>query len=69
MTLESGLLGTLYFMRASFPFMKDHGGSIINLGSREGIFGGVGMAVYAATKERIRGLSRASGASTTSVSM
>jgi NAD(P)-dependent dehydrogenase (short-subunit alcohol dehydrogenase family) len=58
MTLESGFLGTLYFMQASFPHMKERGGSIINLGSREGIFGGVGMSVYAATKEAIRGLSR-----------
>jgi NAD(P)-dependent dehydrogenase (short-subunit alcohol dehydrogenase family) len=58
MTLESGFLGTLYFMQASFPHLKEHGGSIINLGSREGIFGGVGMSVYAANKEAIRGLSR-----------
>ncbi|MFL6602463.1 MAG: SDR family NAD(P)-dependent oxidoreductase, partial [Steroidobacteraceae bacterium] len=58
MTLESGLLGTLYFMQASFPHMKERGGSIINLGSREGIVGGVGMSVYAATKEAVRGLSR-----------
>jgi NAD(P)-dependent dehydrogenase (short-subunit alcohol dehydrogenase family) len=58
MTLESGFLGTLYCMQASFPHMKERGGSIINLGSREGIFGGVGMSVYAANKEAIRGLSR-----------
>src|SRR3954452_5314790 len=57
-TLESVFLGTLYFMQASFPYMKEHGGSVINLGSREGIFGGVGMSVYAATKEAVRGLSR-----------
>ena len=58
MTLESGFLGTLYFMQASFAHMKERGGSIINLGSREGIFGGVGMSVYAANKEAVRGLSR-----------
>jgi NAD(P)-dependent dehydrogenase (short-subunit alcohol dehydrogenase family) len=58
MTLESGFFGTLYFMQASLPHMQERGGSIINLGSREGIFGGVGMSVYAATKEAIRGLSR-----------
>jgi len=58
MTLESGFMGTLYFMQASFPHMKERGGSIINLGSREGIFGGVGMSVYAANKEAVRGLSR-----------
>ena len=58
LTLESGLLGTIYFMQASFPYLKRQGGSIINLGSREGVFGGQGFGIYAATKEGIRGLSR-----------
>lgn len=58
MIMESGFRGTLQHMQAAFPHMKERGGSIINLGSREGIFGGVGMGVYAANKEAIRGLSR-----------
>ena len=58
MTVESGLLGTLYHMQAAFPHMKERGGSIINFGSREGVYGGVGFGIYAATKEAIRGLSR-----------
>ena len=58
MTLESGLLGTIYYMQAAFPHLKQRGGSIINLGSREGIHGGSGFAIYAATKEGVRGLSR-----------
>ena len=58
MTLESGLLGTLYHMQAAFPGMRENGGSIVNLGSREGEFGGIGFGIYAATKEGIRGLSR-----------
>jgi NAD(P)-dependent dehydrogenase (short-subunit alcohol dehydrogenase family) len=58
MTIESGLLGTLYHMQAAFPHMKERGGSIINFGSRQGIYGGVGSGIYAATKEAIRGLSR-----------
>jgi NAD(P)-dependent dehydrogenase (short-subunit alcohol dehydrogenase family) len=58
LTLESGLLGTLYHMQAAFPHLKTRGGAIINFGSREGIFGGVGFGIYAATKEGIRGLSR-----------
>lgn len=58
LTLESGLLGTLYYMQASLPHLKERGGSIINLGSREGIHGGAGFGIYAATKEGIRGLSR-----------
>jgi len=58
LTLESGLLGTLYHMQAAFPYLKANGGSIINLGSREGIVGGAGFGIYAATKEAIRALSR-----------
>ncbi len=58
LTVESGLLGTLYHMQAAFPHLKERGGSIINFGSREGEFGGVGFGIYAATKEAIRGLSR-----------
>jgi NAD(P)-dependent dehydrogenase (short-subunit alcohol dehydrogenase family) len=58
-TLHSGLLGTLFHMQAAFPHMRrGGGGSIINMGSREGIFGGLGFGIYAATKEGIRGLSR-----------
>jgi NAD(P)-dependent dehydrogenase (short-subunit alcohol dehydrogenase family) len=58
LTLESGLFGTIYHMQAVFPYMKEHGGSIINFGSREGMHGGVGFGIYAATKEGIRGWSR-----------
>lgn len=58
LTLQSGLYGTFQHMQAVLPHMKEKGGSIINFGSREGIFGGLGFAAYAATKEGIRGLSR-----------
>lgn len=58
LTLDSGLVGTLNHMQAAFPHLKVKGGSIINLGSREGIMGGVGFGIYAATKEGIRALSR-----------
>lgn len=59
MTLESGFFGTFHHMQAAFPQLTARGGgSIINLGSREGIFGGVGFGAYAATKEAIRGLTR-----------
>ncbi|HTZ71182.1 MAG TPA: SDR family NAD(P)-dependent oxidoreductase [Acetobacteraceae bacterium] len=58
LTIESGLFGTLQHMQAAFPHLKAQGGSIINLGSREGIHGGNGFGIYAATKEGIRGLSR-----------
>jgi NAD(P)-dependent dehydrogenase (short-subunit alcohol dehydrogenase family) len=58
MTLESGLLGTLYHMQAVFPHMKERGGSIVNFGSRTGVIGEAGFGIYGATKEGIRGLSR-----------
>lgn len=58
LTIESGLYGTFQHIQAAIPHMKEHGGSIINFGSYEGIHGGVGFAAYAATKEAIRGLSR-----------
>jgi NAD(P)-dependent dehydrogenase (short-subunit alcohol dehydrogenase family) len=58
LTMESGFYGTLYHMQEALAALKVNGGSVINLGSREGIFGGIGMSVYAAGKEAIRGLSR-----------
>ncbi len=59
MTLESGLLGTLYHMQAAFEHFKGRNtGSIINFGSRTGTIGEAGFGIYAATKEGIRGLSR-----------
>lgn len=58
LTIESGLHGSIHHMQAAFPHMKERGGSIINFGSREGIFGGSGFSIYAAAKEGIRGMSR-----------
>jgi NAD(P)-dependent dehydrogenase (short-subunit alcohol dehydrogenase family) len=58
LTIGSGLYGSFHHMQAVLPHMKEKGGSIINFGSREGIWGGPGFAAYAATKEAIRGLSR-----------
>lgn len=59
LTLGSGLYGTVHHMQAAIaPMQARGGGSVINLGSREGIVGGRGFAAYAATKEAIRGLSR-----------
>jgi len=58
LTLESGVLGTIQHMQAAFPHLKERGGSIINFGSREGVHGGLGFGIYAATKEGVRALSR-----------
>lgn len=58
-TVESGLYGSIYYMQAVRPHMVERGGgSIINLGSRQGIVGPPGYSIYGATKEAIRGLSR-----------
>lgn len=57
--MESGFYGTLYFMQAAFPHLRERGGSIVNFGSMAGLQGWAGFAPYAAAKEAIRGLSRA----------
>ena len=53
--LHSGLYGTWQMMQLCFPYMKEHGGSIINFGSIGGVNGLEGFAAYAAEKEAIRG--------------
>lgn len=58
LTLGSGLLGTLYHMQAAFPYLKERGGSVINFGTRQGIYGEPGDGIYGAGKEGIRALSR-----------
>lgn len=58
LVLGSGLMGTIYHMQAAYPHLKAGGGSVINFGSREGIHGGRGFGIYAASKEGIRGWSR-----------
>jgi NAD(P)-dependent dehydrogenase (short-subunit alcohol dehydrogenase family) len=56
--VRSGLFGTIYFMQAAYAPLRKRGGAVINLGSGQGVIGGIGAASYAATKEAIRGLSR-----------
>lgn len=58
LTLGSGLLGTLFHMQAALPHLKQRGGSIINYGTRQGIYGEPGDGIYGATKEGVRALSR-----------
>lgn len=57
-TFRTGLLGTLWGMKAAFPHMKQEGGKIINFASEFGIVGNEGAAAYNSTKEAIRALSR-----------
>ena len=56
-TYQTGFKGTLYGMKAVFPYMKNqHRGRIINFGSPMALTGKAHMAAYNATKEAIRSL-------------
>jgi len=60
--VEVDLLGSLYFMQACFPYLKAHGGSIVNFGSQAAFMGVKGFGAYAAVKEAVRGLTKAAAA-------
>lgn len=49
---------TWHMMKLCFPYMKDRGGSIINLGSTGGVLGLANYAIYASVKEATRALTR-----------
>jgi NAD(P)-dependent dehydrogenase (short-subunit alcohol dehydrogenase family) len=57
--LDTGFFGTVHFMQAAFPHLRERGGSIINIGSYVGLHSTSGRATYTATKEAIRAVSRA----------
>jgi 2-hydroxycyclohexanecarboxyl-CoA dehydrogenase len=61
-TFQTGLKGTLYGMQAAFPYLREHGGKVINMGSGNGIANLKGTAAYNATKEAIRSLTRTAAA-------
>jgi NAD(P)-dependent dehydrogenase (short-subunit alcohol dehydrogenase family) len=58
LALGTGLMGTFYFMQECFPYMKQHGGKIINFASAAGLEGHNNWTAYAAAKEGIRALTR-----------
>lgn len=58
LSMDTGLKGTLHFMKAAYPELKKTKGSIVNFGSGAGLLGQKNQASYAAAKEAIRGLSR-----------
>jgi 2-hydroxycyclohexanecarboxyl-CoA dehydrogenase len=58
LTYRTGLLATLWGMKAVFPHMRDRGGKIINLCSPAGQVGMAFSAAYNATKEGVRALTR-----------
>ncbi len=58
LTFGSGFHGTLYHMQAALPWLKKQGGSIVNFGTRQGIYGQPHDGCYGANKEAIRALTR-----------
>jgi NAD(P)-dependent dehydrogenase (short-subunit alcohol dehydrogenase family) len=58
LALGTGLMGTFHFMQECFPYMKKHGGKIINFASAAGLEGHSNWTAYAAAKEGIRALTR-----------
>ena len=56
---QSGTIGSLNYMQATFPYMKEqHEGRIINFASATGMFGIAGQLAYASNKEAPRGLTK-----------
>lgn len=58
LSMNTGLKGTLNFMKAAYPELKKTNGAIVNFGSGAGLLGQKNQGSYAAAKEAIRGLSR-----------
>lgn len=58
LSFNSGFYATYHLMRAAHPWLKQHGGSIVNFASGAGLNGQPNQASYAAAKEAVRGLSR-----------
>ena len=58
-TWESGFLGSLWFMQAAYPALRETKGAVVNLGTGAALRNDLpGFALYAGTKEMIRSLTR-----------
>ncbi|HWB65801.1 MAG TPA: SDR family oxidoreductase [Mycobacteriales bacterium] len=58
-TWESGFLGSLWFMQAAYPALKQSRGAVVNLGTGSALRNDLpGFTLYAGTKEMIRTLTR-----------
>ena len=56
---QSGVIGSLNYMQAAFPYMKEqHEGRIINFASATGMFGIAGQLAYGSNKEALRGMTK-----------
>jgi NAD(P)-dependent dehydrogenase (short-subunit alcohol dehydrogenase family) len=56
--LDSGFMGTYYFMQECYPHLMKRRGTVINTGSMAGIGGRETLFSYAVTKEAIRAATR-----------
>jgi NAD(P)-dependent dehydrogenase (short-subunit alcohol dehydrogenase family) len=55
---RSGQLGSMYFMQACYPYLRERRGNVINVGSSAGDEGLSGMSAYAPAKGAIRTLTK-----------
>lgn len=62
LALDSGVVAAFLLMRACYPQLRQHGGTVINLTSAAAAAGQPGLAVLAASKEGLRGMSRVAAA-------
>lgn len=62
LALESGVVAAFLLMRACYPQLREHGGTVVNLVSAGAAAGQPGLGVLAASKEGLRGLSRVASA-------
>lgn len=55
---QGGPVATLYGMQACLPYMRERGGTIVNMGSSTGVMGDPGFSPYGMAKEAVRGLTK-----------
>lgn len=56
--MDGGLFPTFHAMQMCLPYMKETGGTIVNMGSSTGVDGDPGFSAYGTNKEAIRGLTK-----------
>lgn len=56
--LAGGLFPTFNAMKLCLPYMKETGGTIVNMASSTGVDGDPGFSAYGSNKEAIRGLTK-----------
>lgn len=62
LALSSGLVAAFLLMRACYPQLREHSGTVVNLTSAGAAAGQPGLGMLAASKEGLRGMSRVAAA-------